>query len=70
MREKEERVCVLGEGRKGRFKLRSSMSSVQLAAEVHMHQYSIAHVAHSGHLDASAVLAHGSPQLQLDAALR
>ena len=47
MREKEERVCVLGEGRKGRFKLRSSMSSVQSAAVGHMRQNSSAHVVRS-----------------------
>ena len=47
-----------------RVKLRSSMSSVQSAAEGHVHQNqnSSAHVAHSGHLDAAAVLAHDSPQ--------
>ena len=36
--------------------------SVQSAAAGHVHQNSSAHVARSGHLDAAAVLAHGSPQ--------
>ena len=45
--------------------LRSSMSSVQSANAGHLHQNSSAHVARSGHLDAAAVLAHGSPQRQI-----
>ena len=35
---------------------------VQSAAAGHVHQNSSAHVVRRGHLDAAAVLAHGSPQ--------
>ena len=50
---------------RGDCKASSIYDVVQSAAAGHVHQNSSAHVVRRGHLDAAAVLAHGSPQMPI-----